>query len=76
MDIPPYDTRMDFGISQQLKVQNILIPIDGLDAAVYRAIIRKVSEYLCINDLAMVHILQEMHSGGMKIISVKSLPVF
>ena len=64
MDIPPYDTRMDFGISQQLKVQNILIPIDGLDAAVYRAIIRKVSEYLCINDLAMVHIFTRNAQWG------------
>ena len=64
MDIPPYDTRMDFGISQQLKVQNILIPIDGLDAAVFRAIIRKVSEYLCINDLAMVHIFTRNAQWG------------
>ena len=64
MDIPPYDTRMDFGISQQLKVQNILIPIDGLDAAVYRAIIRRVSEYLCINDLAMVHIFTRNAQWG------------
>ena len=29
-DIPPYDTRMDFGISSQLRVQNILVPVDGL----------------------------------------------
>ena len=64
MDIPPYDTRMDFGISQQLKVQNILIPIDGLDAAVFRAIIRKVSEYLCINDLARVHIFTRNAQWG------------
>lgn len=64
MDIPPYDTRMDFGISQQLKVQNILIPIDGLEKDAYRAIIREVSEYLCINDLARVHIFTRNAQWG------------
>lgn len=63
-DIPPYDTRMDFGISQQLKVQNILIPIDGLEKDAYRAIIREVSEYLCINDLARVHIFTRNAQWG------------
>lgn len=63
-DIPPYDTRMDFGISQQLKVQNILIPIDGLDSETYRRIIYEVAEYLSINDLARVHIFTRNAQWG------------
>lgn len=30
-DISPYDTRVDFGISQQLDVQKILVPVDGME---------------------------------------------
>ncbi len=63
-DIPPYDSRMDFGISQQLTVQNILIPIDGLDREAYRRIICEVAAYLCINDLARVHIFTRNAQWG------------
>ena len=31
VDITPFDTRADFGISQQLTVQNILVPIDTIE---------------------------------------------
>ena len=30
MDITPFDSRVDFGISQQLNVQKILFPVDGI----------------------------------------------
>lgn len=54
-DIPPYDTRMDFGISSQLRVQNILVPVDGLTEDAFARIIKGLADYLTINDLARVH---------------------
>lgn len=55
-DISPYDARIDIGISQQLSVQNILIPIDGLSDELFIQIILKVLSYLEKNDKARVHL--------------------
>lgn len=63
-DISPYDTRMDFGISQQLKVQNILIPIDGIAPDEFRRIIKEVAGYLVKNELARVHLFSRDASWG------------
>lgn len=63
-DIPPYDTRMDFGISSQLKVQNILLPIDGIEHSAYKQIIGEVACYLQTNELARVHIFTRDASWG------------
>lgn len=63
-DIPPYDTRMDFGISAQLKVQNILVPIDDLPKEDFRQILAALADYLSINDLAMVHLFTRDASWG------------
>lgn len=64
MDISPYDTRMDFGISQQLKVQNILIPIDGITEAEYRTILLEVADYLKQNPLARAHLFSRDATWG------------
>lgn len=53
-DIPPYDTRVDFGISQQLDVQNILVPVDGLGDLVFGELVRKLGAYLLTNENARV----------------------
>lgn len=63
-DIPPYDARMDFGISSQLKVQNILVPIDGLDMDSYFTLTKSLAEYLSTNDLARVHLFTRKASWG------------
>ncbi len=63
-DIPPYDTRMDFGISSQLKVQNILVPIDGLSEEIFLQILTALADYLSINDLARVHLFTRDASWG------------
>lgn len=63
-DIPPYDTRMDFGISSQLKVQNILIPIDGIGKDDYRQIILEAAHYMTANELARVHIFTREAAWG------------
>lgn len=63
-DIPPYDTRMDFGISSQLRVQNILVPVDGLTEDAFARIIKGLADYLIINDLARVHFFTRDASWG------------
>ena len=63
-DIPPYDTRMDFGISSQLRVQNILVPVDGLTEDAFARIIEGLANYLTINDLARVHFFTRDASWG------------
>lgn len=55
-DISLYDARADFGISQQLSVQNIMVPVDGIDDIKLEQIIVECAEYLTTNDLARVHI--------------------
>ena len=64
IDIPPYDTRMDFGISSQLRVQNILVPVDGLTEDAFAWIIKGLADYLTINDLARVHFFTRDASWG------------
>lgn len=63
-DISPYDTRMDFGISQQLKVQNILVPIDGIMPQEFDEMIKQLAEYLQRNELARVHLFSRNASWG------------
>ena len=63
-DIPPYDTRMDFGISSQLRVQNILVPVDGLTEDAFAWVIKGLADYLTINDLARVHFFTRDASWG------------
>ncbi len=46
IDITPYDTRVDKGISQQLHVKKIMVPVDGLSPECYRGIINVLGEYL------------------------------
>ncbi len=56
IDISPYDSRMDFGISEQLTVQKILVPVDGLPEDRFKALFVALTEYLKKNENAMVHI--------------------
>lgn len=54
--ITPYDSRADFGISQQLKVQKILVPVDGLDEICFGELIRLLGGYLTRNEDARIHL--------------------
>lgn len=56
IDISPYDSRMDFGISEQLTVQKILVPVDGLPKERFKALMINLAAYLTTNENAMVHI--------------------
>lgn len=56
VNIPPYDTRMDPGISQQLHVQKILLPVDNLQKETLEEAVRYLAGYLQINGDARVHL--------------------
>ncbi len=56
VDISPYDSRVDFGISQQLSVQKILVPIDDLPEDRFEMIIKQLAIYLGLNEMARVHL--------------------
>lgn len=55
-DIPPYDTREDFGISQQFTVQKILLVVDGINDEVLKETIFELGRYLLENDKAEIHL--------------------
>ncbi len=55
-DITPFDSRVDFGISQQLHVQKIMVPVDGMREEVFQELIRNLGEYLKENEHARVHL--------------------
>lgn len=64
IDITPYDSRADFGISQQLTVQNILVPIDNLPDDRFEETIKRLAEYLVTNENARVHIFTRQADYG------------
>ena len=46
VDISPYDSRMDFGISEQLTVQKILVPVDDLPKERFKLLMINLAAYL------------------------------
>lgn len=54
--ITPFDTRVDFGISQQLHVQKILVPVDGVPKAMLQELVGVLGRYLLNNKRARVHL--------------------
>jgi accessory secretory protein Asp1 len=56
VDITPYDSRVDFGISQQIPVQKILVPVDGLEPEVLEELIGQLCKCLVANEHARVHL--------------------
>lgn len=55
-EITPYDSRVDFGISPQLSVRNILVPVDQLEEELFEQLILQVAAYLLENSYARVHL--------------------
>ncbi len=56
IDISPYDSRMDFGISAELTIQKILVPVDDLPEERFEQLMIQLATYLPQNENAMVHI--------------------
>lgn len=55
VNIPPYDTRTDPGISQRLRVQKILFPVDHLKTETLKTAVKYLAAYLKENRDARVH---------------------
>lgn len=55
-DITPYDSRVDFGISSQLPVQNILFLTDHISDVTFELVIKELANYLDSNGKARVHL--------------------
>lgn len=56
ISIPPYDTRMDPGLSQQLNNQKVLFPVDHLRPEVMDQAITYIAEYLKGNESVRIHL--------------------
>lgn len=56
IELSPFDTRFDFGKSSQLGVQNILLPVDELDAVTYEMLVINLIKHLYKNDKAVIHV--------------------
>jgi accessory secretory protein Asp1 len=56
MAIPPYDSRVDIGISQQFSVQKILVPVDGIEGGAFFDLIASLGKYLLANEKACIHL--------------------
>ena len=60
INITPFDTRVDFGISQQMNVQKILVPVDGMDDARFAELIKQLGTYLPQNENARIHLFTRL----------------
>ena len=56
VNITPFDSRVDFGISSQLNVQKIMVPVDGIGEESFEQLIRYLGEYLFKNKDAQIHL--------------------
>ena len=65
-DITPFDSRVDLGISQQLTVQKILVPVDDMDPEWFDEIIACLGQYLPMNENARVHLFTRTAEPGKK----------
>lgn len=70
-NIPPYDTRIDPGISQQLNVQKVLVPVDHLRPEVFEAAVQYIAEYLKENSDVRVHLFTRNAAFDQKDILLK-----
>ena len=65
-DITPFDSRVDLGISQQLTVQKILVPVDDMEPEWFDEIIACIGQYLPMNENARVHLFTRTAEPGKK----------
>lgn len=56
VEITPFDSRVDFGVSQQLSVQKIMVPVDGMSESRFRNLICQLATYLPMNENARIYL--------------------
>ena len=56
VEITPFDSRVEFGISQQIKEQRILVPVDNITDELFTDIIINLAEYMRTNEKARIHL--------------------
>lgn len=66
MAITPYDTRVDLGISQQLQIQKILVPIDNLEDDAFAHLTCILARFVLWNEKVRVHMLTRDATAGLK----------
>lgn len=59
-DISPFDTRLNPGISQQIYVQKIMVPVDGISEAGFEKLIVQLGIYLEKNSRVQIHFLTRL----------------
>ncbi len=57
MAIPPYDSRVDTGLSQKSAMQKILVAVDGIEESIFDLLIRILGKYLTVNQSACIYLL-------------------
>lgn len=72
IELTPFDSRVDFGISQQLKVQNILLPVEGIPEKNFEELIVLLAKHMQTNKYARVHLFtrQPKYNIGQDIFEV------
>lgn len=65
-DITPFDSRVDLGISQQLTVQKILVPVDDMEPEWFDEIIACLGQYLPLNENVRIHLFTRNAEQGKK----------
>lgn len=64
IDISPFDTREDEGISQQLYVQKIMVPVDHIEMTVLHELIVKLGQYALKNQKVAICFLTRQSEYG------------
>lgn len=62
--ISPFDTRIDMGISQQMQVQKLLVPIDDLEQQTFDRVIHLLNAYVNAAENMEVHLLTRIPGKG------------
>lgn len=70
-DISPFDTRLSFGISQQINKQKIMVPIDGMKEEKFEKLIYELGLYLEKNSKVQIHLFTRKSDYNREILLLK-----
>ncbi len=73
MYISPFDSRVDFGISSQLSVQKILVPVEHMPEKELLELLEILAGYLLKNDRARVHLFSRRTDPAIRRVCVQGV---